>query len=102
MEIQTGLPDEEGMCTLRLEFFKDLCKHQAAQICDLNAQVTTQQERIAHLEAYISKLEAKTASILMSISCICWRQACYLQTGPKEPLPGSRSCREHDLDTLSE
>ena len=51
--------DEEGMPAFRLEFFKKLSKHQAAQISDLSAQVTTQQQHIVRLEEYISKLEAK-------------------------------------------
>ena len=55
--------DEEGMPTFRLEFFKKLSKHQAAQISDLSAQVTTQQQHIVRLEEYISKLEAKVISI---------------------------------------
>ena len=67
METQTG-SDEEDMSTLRLEFFKNLCKHQAAQITDLNAQVATQHEHIARLEAYILKLETKSVSKRVCIS----------------------------------
>lgn len=62
--VQT-VSDDEEMPALRLEFFKNLCKHQAAQISDLNAQVATQQQHIAGLEAYISRLQAKVVVCIL-------------------------------------
>ena len=54
------------MSALSFEYLKNLCKHQAAQIDVLNAQVATHQEYIARLEAHILKLETDEVSISLS------------------------------------